>query len=249
MQLFELQPENITLNLLIRRPGAELRVSHVLRPPRLDDWLAYDRALSVAIEDGAEGFRVLSEPVAAACLLWDSIVLSVAGYFQSGIALEGEAWKHVIPPAHKTRAVASLLNVSLATVAAPLYTLEATEETVVLEARREAKFPQLAHRFRRPTQAQHIEVERLKADSYIVRGRKSGRDRTVYPSRLKRLCELYDALILGTEGYAVSGRPTVDAEVRMLMDAQHKKVSVLALFGSEEVDVEESASENGGDAA
>lgn len=243
-RLFELQPENITLHLTVQRGGAKLRVAHVLRPPASEDWLAHDRAFSIAIEDAPEGTRILSEPVAASCVLWDAIATSVAGYFEPGTVLAGEDWKKVIPPAHKHAAVAVLTDVGPAESPGGFYVLDATEEIVVLRARRETEFTRLVHRFKRPTQGQHMEIERLKSDSYIVHGRKNGRERVVYPPRLKRLCQFYDELILSIDGYSVdriaaTGRAAVES-----MDAQHKKVAILALFGSEVVTIDD-----GGEAA
>lgn len=237
-QLFELNPEKIEIALVSTRAGAKLRLVHELRAPSQDDWIRYDRALNVAVEDvtvdGETGIRINDGAIRAKCDLYDRLAIAVHGYSAEPMT----DWK-LIPPGHKQATIECLLGVYPAepeTVESLAYYFDSGEESVVLMATREEYFPRLVHHFRSATAGQRIEYQRMHADSVIVKGVKTGGDRVLLPSRMKGVCALYDALIADVEGYAVRGVPVHDPkEIARWMDAQHKHAAVKALFGSEHI--------------
>lgn len=227
--LFDLTPDAIDLAFVVTRHGRQLKLSHRLRFPTEADWIAYDRALAVAVQDSGEGTRVLDNSVSAACVLYDAIALDVTGY--RGI--------QDVPPAHKVRVAELLRAVGPADPDGPgpeLFEISAEEDLVVLKAVRGETYPRLVHHFTPPTIPQRIEYERLKADAMIVRGTKQGTDRIVLPSRLARILRFYDQLVLAVEGYIVGDHPPFGREeIVRVMDAQHKAAAVALLFDTGEI--------------
>lgn len=240
MELFELNPKPIELHLKVPKSGTLFPVKHELRRPTQDDWIAYDKGLSVAIEDTDDGgTRTLDNSLEAACALWDRLAQSIAGYLPDGEGLP-EGWRQRVPPAHKRGAVRLLCDVVATPDVQGGLLLAVDEEVVVLMARREQTFPRLVHRFRPPTPGQRIHYDRLSSDSYVIRGRKSGKDCIVFPSRMQALCKLYDELIVSVEGYAVDDRPITEGKDAVSwMDAQHKRHAVQWLFRSDAVEIAE----------
>ncbi len=238
--LFELNPEKIEIGLTIRRGGKPFRVGHELRRPTEKDWIGYDERMSVAFEDADEpgSERVVDDSLGAACWFWDALSKSVTGYSDQ----VPENFRSLVAPEHKRAAIAVLTLVapSLESPGREGLFLVSDEEVIRLRARRETEFRCLVHRFKPPTPAQRIEFSRLMADSYTIRGRKSGKDKVVLPSRLRGIIELYDELITGTEGYCINGNPANEREDAVrYMDAQHKRVAVQSLFAADEVEIME----------
>jgi len=237
-RLFELNPEKIEIVLVSTRAGAKLRLVHELRAPSQEDWIRYDRALNVVVEDvtvdGETGIRINDGAIRAKCDLYDRLVIGVQGYSAEPVT----DW-NLIPTGHKQAATGCLLDVYSAdpeTVESLNYYFDAGEDIVVLSAIREEHFPRLVHHFKSPTADRRMEYQRLHADNMIVKGMRGGGDKVLLPSRMKAVCALYDALIADVEGYAVDSREVHDPkEIVKWMDAQHKHVAIRALFGSETI--------------
>lgn len=238
-ELFELNPEKIEVGLTVRKLGQPFRVVHELRRPEEDDWLNYDKRLSTAIEDVEEdGTRIVDNSLEASCLFWDDISLAVQAYGPKDAPLP-ENFRKLVPPDHKRAAIQQLLNVgaSISEAGQINLFLSSDEEVVRLRAVREQVFANLVHYFKPPSTNQRIAYDRCLADSYVIRGRKNGKDRVVIPARMKRLIRFYDDLIIRVDGYCVKGNIEFLADVesiRRFMDAKHKEVAVQLLFGGGE---------------
>lgn len=239
-KLFELAPEEIAVPLQVSQAGRVYRVEHRLRPPAAADWLGYEAALQLALEElppepdaAAPGYRLTARTTDAALALWAGLVRRVEGY---GELPPSDGWQELIPLAHKEAAVRALTLVAPAEAAGEdssngFFPLNGGEVAVELEAARDGRaYPRLVHRFRSPTVGDEKTYRRLLAESLIVRGSRT--PRALLPARLPGLIRLYDRLILGVEGYARGGQPlTASREAVEHMDAWHKRAAVQALFG------------------
>lgn len=245
----ELAPAELTIPLKVTLGNTVYRVRHLLRPPAADDWLAYDVALAMAIEEvllrpdgGPDGrpeasdgagaaYKLELHSVEAAALLWDRLARGIEGYSFAADA----NWHELVPLAHKEAAVRALTLVAPtdtgATGNGATFPLQAEQVPVVLEAVVAGRaYPRLVHIFRPPGADDERSYRRLLAETFIVRGSRT--PRTLIPSRLGRLVKFYDALILSTEGYAANGQLLASREqVIQHMDAWHKRTAVQTLFG------------------
>ncbi len=238
-ELFELNPEKIEIALSIARQGKKFRLVHELRAPKEKEWIDYDRALNVVIEDVKQesevGIIVRDNQARAQCDLWDKIRLLAHGY-----SAEPSDDCATVPPGHKQAAISCFLNVGPADVleegAEVAEYFAASNGTVVLSAIREDSFPRLVHKFQSPSKDQRLAFQHLHSENVIVRGNRGGGDKVVLPSRMKGILAIYDSLIVGVEGYAIAGRaPRDPEEVVLFMDAQHKVAAVRSYIGSEEI--------------
>jgi hypothetical protein len=237
-KLFELKPDKIEIVLVSMRNKAKLRLVHELRAPTQEDWIRYDRALNVAVQDvkidDETGIKIKDNSIRAKCDLWDRLAIGVRGYWpQEAVTTD---WK-LIPPGHKQAVVECLLGVVPAdseSLEDHAFYFDAGEEIIVLSAIREDHYAHLAHHFKSPSAGQRMEYQRVHADSIIVKGMSGIGDKVLLPSRMKAVCALYDALITDVEGYAVMGSEIHDPkEIAKWMDAQHKSTAIKSLFGSE----------------
>jgi hypothetical protein len=256
-KLLELAPAELAIPLKVSRAGRSYRLRHILRPPSAADWIAYEAALEMAVEElpaagsadepdsGEPGFKLHVRSSDAALALWSRLALRVEGYDlpadPSSAQPDSETtdWRALIPLAHKEAAVNALTLVAPAQLAARasddsadhFFPLAAEEAPVLLEAIvAGVAYPHLLHRFRPPTVEAERAYRRLLAETLIVRGSRT--PRTLLPPRLPGLIRLYDQLILGVEGYALNGKPLADAgQAVQHMDAWHKRVAVQTLFG------------------
>ena len=85
--LLELAPAEIAVPLKVSHGGHAYRVCHRLRPPAAADWLAYEAALQLAVEElppetesGEPGYRFLMRASEAALDLWGRLIRRVDGY-------------------------------------------------------------------------------------------------------------------------------------------------------------------------
>lgn len=251
-ELFELAPEEIVVPLRVLLPagsGRPLRVTHFFRPPALEDWLAYDRALKLTIREGLpaqagadEASVFHSQAAEAAALLWQRTIRRAEGYGRKAGLATAEArpgappdWWELIPLEHKQQAVRGLALVEVEPARNDeLYPLDLETREVRLRAHRNGRWSAgLTHCFRRPTTEDELAYRRILSELYVLRG--SGETRV--PPRLGALVRLYDRLILRVEGYARQGvalegtAPEARATLVAAMDALHKRVAMEALFG------------------
>jgi hypothetical protein len=238
--LFELNPENIEVGLTVKHAGNPFRVKHILRKPKEADWIAYDKGLAVAIEDAEEkgSVRYADDSLGAACKFWDAISLEVSGYSEENPT----NFRDLIPPEHKRAAVMTLMLVgpSLESFGRPGLFLVSDEEIVRLRSERGENYPNLVHHFKPPTPKQRIEYSRVQADSYTIKGMKSGKDKVILPSRLAAYVRFYDELILSVEGYSINGNAFDSREDAIrYMDAQHKRMAIQFLFATDDVQIDE----------
>lgn len=241
-RLLELAPLELIVPLKVTHAGRSFRLRHRLRPPTPADWFAYEAALEMAVEELPPGpdeepcYRLHVRTSDAARLFWDRLALAVEGYEPP--AGEND-WRTLIPLAHIEAAVSSLTLVAPSTIPDStsndstnnFFPLLADERVVVLEAARAGRaYPRLVHRFRPPSVEAERSYRRLLSETLLVRGSRA--PRTLLPARLPGLVRLYDQLILGAEGYAISGQPPVSSlQLVQRMDAWHKRIAVQALFG------------------
>ena len=235
MELFELAAEEIQVCLRLRGRH-ELR--HILRPPRWEDWRNYERSLRSTVEtvenDGEEALRFDSRAMEAAAELYDRLFRSAEGYHGSQNSC---VTAEMIPLPHKEMVVRGLGDVAPASEEESsepgegiLFSLDADTVEVALEATRNGKkFRNLAHVFRAPTAAEHVEYSRISAQALYVRGSKTLK--SILPPRLPGLVALYDRLIQQVRGYGVAGQPLGErAAIVQHMDPLHKKAAVQTLF-------------------
>lgn len=226
-QYFELAPAGIDVRLKTRE-GA---FTHVLRPPKLEDWLAYDAALEPSFEktarDGGVFERFTQRLAEAAAELWGRIVERVEGY--------GEDGREAVPDAHKEAAIAAAFAAVMPAELASPGRFARSETRVALAVSRGSEYhPQLVHRFRRPAAADRSRWRRMNAGLLHVQepdGQGGILTRSVTPPHLADQVQFYDEFILGVEGYAVGGKPELSLdEIKKWMDAQHKRVAISECF-------------------
>lgn len=231
-ELFELAPEEIAIGLTFREGGGKLRIEHLLKPPTLADWLAYDQAYQLAHETDERGWEVWANRSAeAAEILWDRLALTVQGYWADGLP---DDWKEKIPVDHKIPAVNAFLEVIGGAGTDGAAEWREGERAVYLSAKRGKTLCEpLIHRFRRPSASDKIRWERIHSGAFLVEH--GSFRRSTLPARLADQVRIYDELILGAEGYAARGEPLTGPEAcRRLMDAWHKRVATLQLFNPQE---------------
>lgn len=231
--LFPLNLEEIRCVIKI---SERVKVTHVVKPPKLDDWLAFEAALQISreVQDGM--IRVDDRSPEAAEALWNRVALRVESYRVNGVdmmTIEGD-WKKLVPVPHKALAAGLLAqvfvgdddaaatdNVEEADLDLP-FDFNPESVTVQLVAGRNGvEFRALAHAFRRPESKHFVRFSRATARAMFVRGSKTSRSLQV--SDLKSICALYDELVISTSGYSDNGD-------KRLMDAMHKKAATMALF-------------------
>lgn len=190
---------------------------HIFRPLALSDWLRYLADLKTEFVYEEDSVLPVNRSEEAAVALWDGAVLRVEGYHC------GDDWKERMPVGHKAAAV-NLLQEVYVTESADPFDLQAEGHSVVLEAAwNESVYERLVHRFRLPAAAEELSFRRLQIRFYRMTGQRGGVTRVRVPAKLKELCQLYDAMILSTEGYAGFRSPKD-------MDPLHKQAAVTALF-------------------
>ena len=238
-EMFELAAEEIQVCLRLRGPAGRHELRHILRPPRWEDWRDYERSLRSTVEtvenDGQEAMRFDSRAMEAAAELYDRLFRSAEGYHGNQ---NGCVTAEMIPLPHKEMVVRGLGDVAPATEeetagepgAESLFSLDADTVEVALQATRSGKkFRNLAHVFRAPTAADHVEYSRISAQALYVRGSKTLK--SILPPRLPGLVALYDRLIQQVRGYGVAGQPLGErAAIVQHMDPLHKKAAVQTLF-------------------
>jgi hypothetical protein len=239
MQPLELNPGEIEHRISWAEGGRVFKATHTLRPPKLDDWLEYDRRLRSAMLVGTEGIGWQSDESAAAAALWDRIAIRVAGYLSRGEGGElaelcerfPAEWKTKVPIAHKLTAIQPLAHIL---IASPPDGEDAAwdpdSSTVWLEVLGHAG---LGHTLRRPDLLQSIEVGRLRSYCFqeMPRGKQRRTEtlRTVYPGTMASWGKLYDALIVSTNNYTVNGSGMTREQAVEFMDAQHKAAAMRAM--------------------
>lgn len=242
-KLLELAAAEVAVPLKVTQAGRTYRLCHILRPPRVADWCAYEAALKPEVEElpGPDGgdevsYRLRVRTTDAALLLWERLALRVEGYLLPEAS--GDAGgRGAIPLAHKEAAVRALTLVAPASAPATDgsnnggFAVGCGEVAVELECVSSGvAYPRLAHFFRPPTVEAERAYRRLLAETLIVRGGRA--PRTLLPARLPALVRLYDELILRAEGYSLSGQPLASStQAIQHMDAWHKRVAVQTLFG------------------
>lgn len=115
-KILELAPPELTIPLKVTYAGRTYRVRHFLRPPGPADWLVYEAALEMAVEElppppGADSnepcFRIQMRSTDAARELWDRLAARVEGYhlpsaypapFSGDLPSAPGASEHVAPP-------------------------------------------------------------------------------------------------------------------------------------------------------
>lgn len=188
----------------------------------------------------AKGVRYIDDSLAAMARLWDALCQSVQGYSANGEPLP-QNFKTLVAPEHKRAAILTLMMVAPETehLGGESLFLSSDTESIAIRASREQEFRGLVHRFSSPSPAQRIEYSRLMADSYVIRGRKSGKDKIMFPSRLVGFIRLYDALIDSVTRYSVREVPIAKKEDAVrYMDAQHKRVALQELMKSDQVEID-----------
>lgn len=149
--LFELNPEKIQIGLTITHNGKPFRVVHELRRAEEEDWIIYDKGLSIALEDAEEtgSVRHMDDSLSSACKFWDAINKSISGYLPDGQSLPPN-YRELVPPEHKRAAVQILLLVAASqeSFGREGLLLISDEEVIRLRVKRETEFPNLVHRFK-----------------------------------------------------------------------------------------------------
>lgn len=245
--LFELNLTEITFDLKVSKPGRRFQAQHVLRGPRADDWLAFERAWKLETQmvesPEAQGdelaMRTRMDTAEAQVALWDRLALRVSGYPH----MNGEAagWKELVPVSSKQLIATALANVHAAELTDDdvVPTPALGEDLIVLDAVRGKQKHRLFHFFRSPSADHQMRYKRIVRDTLVVGGTRRPGSREIYPPRLPSFLPLYDELILRVEGYAWDGRPAEQTgkELAARMDAWHKRAAVVALFGDEEAEL------------
>lgn len=206
------------------------------RPPSPADWFAYFAAISITSErTGAEVVNTIDIETPRV-LLAERVIVAVEGYKLSTLAFSAAAtltdlpnWQSRLPLAHRRQVGETLADVR---VSMPTddndFLIQPEGEEVTLDATysvvdgKMVRLTGLKHIFKSPTQAQHKRYNGEASRSVVTGGSRNGR--TVYTGAQKVLCQLWDELIVGVEGYAVN-HPKPDD-----MDLHHKFTAAQELF-------------------
>ncbi len=205
---------------------------HFFRVLTMADWLAYVKTANAPAIVQGESWSQDDHEDEAAIELWENAVLRLEGYKLP----PGDDWRGRIPVAHIRAAVEGLQEIYLGESLSP-FDQEADSQAVVLEvAWNEQVFDKLVHRFSTPGREIELRYRRVKASYYRVRGARRDTTQISTPARLKEMCELYDQLILGVEGYKfcpefIEAQPlTTPKEIARWMDPLQKQAAVWALL-------------------
>jgi hypothetical protein len=120
--MYPLKPIEITVKAAWE--GREEETVHVFRPATTSEQLSFDREIEQALvgadDDRSLGSRFHSAGmiIEAKVRLYDQLIISVRGYDLGGLrpgdalrvaeSNESPAWREIIPPAHKARAIDGL---------------------------------------------------------------------------------------------------------------------------------------------
>ncbi len=221
----------------------ERRLIHRFRPPTVDDWLEYERALrpTVVLADDEIETRVSQRE--ASDELWRKCIRTVEGY--SGETQNAEYGTKNVPLEHRVLAVSGLDRVQPAIDQDVLGDSETVP--VKLEAWWNGEFyGRLVHRFKRPLVEHELRFQEAAERRTLARTKIGGQKKpgqgtltTRALPQLPTLIALYDDLIVETEGYLQSPGGFTS------MDLPHKAAAVRELFRAARAEFDDGG---GGDA-
>ncbi len=235
------QPELLPLDLPERvvtfksQAGATRR--HVFDPITRADVDAYFSSLTTATERKSGNSLEWHIDAGTSILkLYERKIKRVEGYsLTDGRDIMALAnWKDRVPGVHRLRATQILMKVTGSENGADL-AIDPEAELVSLDAFWSAgdsgmtHYRGLIHRFSTPTFEHWRKLAERSTRTISVGGSKS--QRTIYPKLNRVYVELYDELILSTNGYSVGGQPIGGREQCISrMDAFHKIAAMSILF-------------------
>jgi hypothetical protein len=236
------------------------RLIHRFRPPTVDDWLEYERALrpTVVLADDEIETRVSQRE--ASDELWRRCIRTVDGYDSDVQCSSFNIQK--VPLEHRVLAISGLDRVQPAAE----QDIVGDGETVAvrLEAWWNGEFyGRLVHRFKRPLVEHELRFQEAAERRSLARTKIGGQKKpgqgtltTRALPQLPTLISLYDELIVSVEGYRVPSlrsqesdglhrSPEIGPESRVptCMDVPHKAAAVRELFRTERAEFDD-----GGDA-
>ncbi len=211
---------------------------HIFSPIKESDWQKFFAQLRAKRHLHEGRFSIESNFDEAACKLWDRRILRIEGYRVGGKPSQEQPidlWRGRVPVSHKVATVELLQEVVQADDSPDDFELGAEELPVVLSANWNGRVYQpLLHLFRAPGQDEEMRFRRLDAQSFEIKGSRG--ISWFIPSVFEPLVELYNKLIVRTEGYAVGGAPLT--EPARHMDAIHKITAVALLFRPKPIKLE-----------
>lgn len=204
--------------LKLEKKGKLYNVAHVFAPLIDDDILAYERERDLRISDAdvgeADGSAVAfsTNSFRAAVRLWDHLAVGLDGYKLRDGAIEQtrlDELKTKVDPRDKAFAIESGL---LAVGIVPLpeadgedaYFLDDdadTTSTILLHCLFNGQQLVTKHILREPTSAELGQFQKVMSRTLILNDGSGEQDRKL-PSRARKLGDLYDAMLVSTEGYA-----------------------------------------------
>ena len=221
-----------TVTLTDRGRTFKLRCRRITK----EDYLAYFAAFRVTSEQTQEGIVRTNDYSSASLVLAERVLVDAEGYnVKSGKLTDLPNWQSRIPLTHRFVLGNTLVDAGPSKPSNDdFFEISDKGEEVSIDAVWSAaedgsmtKFEGLTHIFKTPTPAQHKRYRDASSRALVVGGSRSGL--TVYYGAHATLVELYDELIIGTEGYQFSVGGTVPKE----MDCWHKFVAAKQLFDPE----------------
>lgn len=233
---------------------AVLKVGHVtlvheLTYPNREAWIDYYSRQEQVFEDAGDArepaFSIQTRDHNAARALWNNHVRNVRGYLAR---LDDERivdvttldnWKEYIPQDHIRRAVECLEAGEVVrqdedeTVEGFIVSLSGERDTVALDVYSSGgKYVRVEHIFARPKPKHSDRYAAITSQTRMIPGGRAARAKMVVPIDAQGYEELWADLILGTKGYAVTGKE-IDGNQPLYqkrIPLPHKIMSINAVF-------------------
>jgi hypothetical protein len=218
----------------------ERRLIHRFRPPTVDDWLEYERALRPTVVLADEEIETRVSQREASDELWRKRIAAVEGYAPEPLQI---VQLGKVPLEHRVLAVSGLDRVQ---PAADQDVLGDSETVAVkLEAWWNGElYRRLVHRFKRPLVEHELRFQEAAERRTLARTKIGGQKKpgqgtltTRALPQLPTLIALYDELIVGIDGYGQGAVPVLVAN--QLMDTPHKAAAVRELFRAERAEFDD----------
>lgn len=236
---YPLDAGELEASIEIEEAGRKHRLKHFFRPFTRDDWQTYARLLAVTLigRKGEKGVETDIAQLEAIEWLWTAAVTRVEGYTDVD-----ENFRERMPLSHMRAAIENVtqcfpvveeaedepegapapgpsLGLSLGFGGLTVVKLEA--------ARNGVEYPELIHRFRRPSASQVKKYRRSQSRETVIggqRGKEKNKWRSITHAELAPSFALYDELVAGVEGY----EPNEPSR----MDPVHIDVALKELMGN-----------------
>lgn len=214
-----------------------------LRRGEEKDWFAYFDAIVSTLEQNGREVTRTTDATSAGLELVSALLVSAEGYaLPAGVndLIGVPNWQAKIPMAHRLGALEILIGARAIendddaplTIGGEIVAIESVWSAD--DAGHMVKHT-CRHTFATPSAEHCRRYMRQISRAKVVGGSRSGK--TIYSGAQRVLCEIYDELIQGVEGYCFDGQALADPRaIASGMDARHKVAAAASLFASAETE-------------